>query len=254
MKRVNCLLLLILCLICLPAGVAAADVEAEVDAIKKVIISETDSWAKKDYAAWQKAWYQGADAMSVYISKYFHQEKSGWDEISTAMKGQMKENPEPLDAKIMRDNFQVRVDGDLAWITYDEKYVMKDETARGREWHSRQFRTLVKKDDAWLIVSLTGIDDYGYGADYNEIEWDLNMTGHRLLDLAKISEAIELFSLIVKMYPESANAYDSLAEAYTADGEIDLAVENYLKAQQLDPENQNAVEMLEKLKKERGTN
>jgi tetratricopeptide (TPR) repeat protein len=254
MKRVNRILLVCLCLICLPAGLAiAADVNAEVDAVKKVIIAETESWAKKDYDAWQNAWYQGPDAISVYISKYFHQEKNGWDEISSAMKIQMKENPDPLDARIVRENFQVRVDGNLAWATYDEKYIMKDETARRREWPSRQLRTLVKQDGAWLIASLTGIDSYGYGADFDEIEWDLNMTGHRLLDLGKVSEAIELFSMIVTMYPDSPNAYESLAEAYTAEGDIDLAVENYLKAQELDPESKNAGEMLEKLKRERKT-
>ena len=58
---------------------------------------------------------------------------------------------------------------------------------------------------------------------------------------------IILFQRNVQEFPQSSNAYDSLAEAYMKAGQKDLAIANYEKSLQLDPKNQNAVEMLKKL-------
>jgi predicted negative regulator of RcsB-dependent stress response len=43
--------------------------------------------------------------------------------------------------------------------------------------------------------------------------------------------------------------YDSLGEAYAADGNKELAILNYKKSLELDPGNQNAKQMLEQLNK-----
>jgi cytochrome c-type biogenesis protein CcmH/NrfG len=53
--------------------------------------------------------------------------------------------------------------------------------------------------------------------------------------------------LNVEAYPQSGNVYDSLAEAYTDNGDRRLAIANYQKSLQLDPSNSNAVQMLKKL-------
>lgn len=52
-------------------------------------------------------------------------------------------------------------------------------------------------------------------------------------------------------FPESPNVYDSLAEAYAAHGDRQLAVENYEKSLALDPANTNAASWLKKLSPER---
>ena len=51
------------------------------------------------------------------------------------------------------------------------------------------------------------------------------------------------------MNPQSANAYDSLGEAYMKAGDNEKAIKNYKKSLELNPENNNAKKMLEKLKK-----
>jgi cytochrome c-type biogenesis protein CcmH/NrfG len=51
-------------------------------------------------------------------------------------------------------------------------------------------------------------------------------------------------------YPESFNVYDSLAEAYMVNGDKALAITNYEKSLELNPDNQNAVEQLETLRAE----
>ena len=59
-----------------------------------------------------------------------------------------------------------------------------------------------------------------------------------------------VFKLNVTDYPQSANAYDSLAEAYMTGGDKELAIRNYRRSVELNPGNTNAVEMLKKLEGE----
>jgi CubicO group peptidase (beta-lactamase class C family) len=77
----------------------------------------------------------------------------------------------------------------------------------------------------------------------------LNMIGYRVfMQTEKPNEAIKVFAKNAQEFPESSNVYDSLAEAYAAAGKKDLAIENYEKSLQLDPNNENAKDWLNKLK------
>jgi predicted alpha/beta superfamily hydrolase len=58
----------------------------------------------------------------------------------------------------------------------------------------------------------------------------INQYGYGLMGDHKLDEAIRVFRRNVELYPESANTYDSLAEAYENAGKLDLAQENYRKA------------------------
>lgn len=72
----------------------------------------------------------------------------------------------------------------------------------------------------------------------------LNTLGYELLSGDKTSEAIAIFRKNVQEHPQSANVYDSLGEGYMKSGQKDLAIQNYEKSLQLDPQNTNAVNML----------
>jgi predicted Zn-dependent protease len=61
----------------------------------------------------------------------------------------------------------------------------------------------------------------------------LNQLGYQLLGGGKKDEAIALFKLNVGRHPNSSNVYDSLAEAYEKNGQLDLAQTNYAQAVQL---------------------
>ncbi|MFN0111135.1 MAG: alpha/beta hydrolase-fold protein [Blastocatellia bacterium] len=61
----------------------------------------------------------------------------------------------------------------------------------------------------------------------------MNLFGYQLVGLGKQEEALAVFKLNVKNYPESANVYDSLAEFYEKTGKLDLAKSNYAKAAEL---------------------
>lgn len=79
-------------------------------------------------------------------------------------------------------------------------------------------------------------------------EAQLNALGYRLLGMKKIREAIEIFKLNAEAYPRSANVYDSLGEAYMTGGDRELAIRNYRRAVELNPQNTNAAAMLQKLR------
>jgi len=53
--------------------------------------------------------------------------------------------------------------------------------------------------------------------------------------------------LNVEAYPQSANVYDSLAEAYLLSGDKDKAIENYRRALAIDPKMESARQALKQL-------
>jgi dienelactone hydrolase len=61
-------------------------------------------------------------------------------------------------------------------------------------------------------------------------ELSINILGYQRLQQGKAKEAIEIFKINVLAYPRSANVYDSLADAYLADHQNDLALEFSEKA------------------------
>jgi len=61
----------------------------------------------------------------------------------------------------------------------------------------------------------------------------LNRFGNERLELGETKAAIELFQMNVTAYPNSPNVYDSLGDAYLADGQKDLARVNAKQALEL---------------------
>lgn len=82
---------------------------------------------------------------------------------------------------------------------------------------------------------------------YDFREYVLNNLGYQLLRRGDSKAAIEVFKLNVDVHPDYANGFDSLGEAYMIDGQGDLAIANYQRSLELDPNNGNALEMLSKL-------
>ncbi len=89
---------------------------------------------------------------------------------------------------------------------------------------------------------------YGQTTDSEITENLFNTTGYNFLTENKVDQAIEVFKLNVKLYPEFWIVYDSLGEAFAAAGDKAKAIENYQKSIVLNPENGNGKEWLEKLK------
>ena len=80
-------------------------------------------------------------------------------------------------------------------------------------------------------------------------ERQMNALGYKFLYKGNVADAIALFKLNVEVYPASSNVYDSLGEGYMENGEYELAIKNYQKSLELNPDNTNAVKKLKKIEK-----
>jgi CubicO group peptidase (beta-lactamase class C family) len=131
-------------------------------------------------------------------------------------------------------------------ILYDKPYDLpKKSTAEAmyKTWKEKDIQSAIKQYE--LLKK-------EHSEEYNFSESELNMLGYYLLENKKKTEdAIEIFKLNLEVYPKYANGYDSLAEAYMQSGKKDLAIKNYAKSLELDPNNTNAVEKLNELIKEK---
>ncbi|MGB3145277.1 MAG: prolyl oligopeptidase family serine peptidase [Maribacter sp.] len=77
----------------------------------------------------------------------------------------------------------------------------------------------------------------------------LNMLGLRLsFNPSMKDQGVNILLLALHIYPNSANLYDSLAEAYLYNKDSENAIANFKKSLELNPENQNAIDKLKKLK------
>lgn len=81
----------------------------------------------------------------------------------------------------------------------------------------------------------------------NLLERTINAKGYDLLSEKKMNQSIDVFKTNVFAFPKSANAFDSLGEAYLEAGNKDLAIENYKKSLVLNPDNKNAEEVLKRI-------
>ncbi|GAB3503022.1 serine hydrolase [Emticicia fontis] len=80
-------------------------------------------------------------------------------------------------------------------------------------------------------------------------ESEFNSLGYYLLNNKRINEAVQFFALNAEENPKSSNAFDSLGEAYMIAGNKELSISNYKKSLELNPLNNNARQMIEKLSK-----
>jgi CubicO group peptidase (beta-lactamase class C family) len=89
-------------------------------------------------------------------------------------------------------------------------------------------------------------------ADYAIDEGEMNRLGYYLLGVLRVPrDAVQIFGMNVSAFPRSANAYDSLGEAYLAAGDTVGAVKNYRKSLALNPNNSNAAAVLKKIEPQR---
>jgi dienelactone hydrolase len=96
---------------------------------------------------------------------------------------------------------------------------------------------------AQILAEAQGVDP-SFKVDENAL---LAWGGGDLLDQGKLNEATEVFKLVVAMYPNSSTGYSSLAGAYQRAGQKALAIENFRKALQLNPQNYFAMGQLKAL-------
>jgi CubicO group peptidase (beta-lactamase class C family) len=95
-----------------------------------------------------------------------------------------------------------------------------------------------------------GITYYNANKENDAVELDeddMNGIGYQLMAADKVKEAAQVFKLNVEAFPKSFNVYDSYGEALMNLDKNELAIKNYKKSVELNPANQNGINMLKKL-------
>ncbi|ETN95480.1 serine hydrolase [Zhouia amylolytica] len=101
--------------------------------------------------------------------------------------------------------------------------------------------------NAYLKDGITTAEKLIAASEIDLSELDINAKGYEMINRGFYKKAIDLFELEVYAFPDSYDAYDSLAEAYMMNGDTKKAIEYYEKSLELNPENNNAKEKLKTL-------
>lgn len=115
-------------------------------AIKKVIENATAAAFANDFETWAGYWAHEPYVYFNFSSKDGNWHYQGWENVSRVMRASMQES-EPNQNPVKRDNFTHRIEGNMAWVTFDQEDGM-------RKWEQR---VLEKKNGNWKIINMTAI-------------------------------------------------------------------------------------------------
>lgn len=150
----------------------------------------------------------------------------------------------------MRDGYTVIITSNFGQVA-DEIIMRFKDAVNGKEYPKPDITMEMKMYGILKNGGITKLESSlkqlleSHGMLYNDRH--LNFFGYELMNDELLDDAIEVFKLNAKLFPEVPNVWDSLAEAYMNKGNNELAIANYKKVLELDPGNRNAKKMLEKL-------
>ena len=118
-----------------------------------VVEGETNAYMEKDYQKWASYWDHSTDVLRLDVSKEGFAQKRGWEKNGAKLESFFKENPEPITATFVNSNYLIFYDVNLAWVAFDQTW-----TSQSKEKSvAKATITLVKKGNAWKIISYTAI-------------------------------------------------------------------------------------------------
>jgi|GEM_PF-533532 len=139
--------------------------------------------------------------------------------------------------------------GDMATRIFNEMHYTPEQIAADGFGFSAHINRLLEElnkqgfDHAAEVADELKKADQQFKLDENE----LNNWAYKLSAKGKKNEALEIFKLNVSLYPTSYNVYDSLAELYESLNNKELAIKNYKRSLELNPNNTHGAEQLKKL-------
>jgi hypothetical protein len=215
----------------------------------------------KDYQSWGNFWYDPAhDLMRapIQLRDNAHTELLTYDFVNLnktsgelVLNWEKKQFPVKIefavDAIVMANaTEQLKGTVGFNWLGFNSaaNYALQNKVnlEQGLKWadqavtQNRNFNTVNTK--AGLLREL------GKGDEADKLiadilttatEAEVNVYGYQLLNQGKHDKAIEVLAMNTKKYPNSANAWDSLGEAYFTKGDKANAIKNFKKSLTLNP-------------------
>lgn len=220
---------------------------AQDDDIKQVIAKETDSYFKKDAEGWKSTWLQEPGISRTFVSAFEYNNVTGWDSVVGKQTRSFTKYPKPDNVEVKTDSFNIRKEGKIAIVDFKQDLKFLDNQPPFDKFTTSEHRVMVKSNGKWKIANAITTETSMYQQSNGEMT--LNNAGYTFLAANKVDEAIQVFELNTKLFPDSYNVWDSLGEAYAKAGKKDLAIQNYEKSIQLNPKSESGKKALEDLKK-----
>jgi tetratricopeptide (TPR) repeat protein len=224
------------------------------DAIKKAIQAVWAASVSKNPDGVKANWKQDPRVVNTYVSRNNYFSVDSWDSLSASIERTYKANPKPNRTSFTIRNHTILANGSMAFAAYDAIVTPVDADPNTFPYqpdsiYFRTYQVLEKEGSLWKTLAMinTNPKSYDFASDH-AIESDINEIGYRFLLAKRYNEAIEVFQLNVKLYPNLWNTYDSLGEAYAAAGNNKLAIKNYEKSIKLNPKSESGKTALAKLK------
>ena len=156
--------------------------------------------------------------------------------------------------------FNAKLDLQVVMLTNNKNFKL-DEITRAIESIVQSRNYDIPKKSVYLSIRQTAYDDVGQALrHYGELKqtslhlYDFDndnaliRIGYKLIEQKKYQSAIEIFKLSTREFPNNANAFDSLAEAYYLKGDLVQALSNYLISVKLNPKNEWGIGQISKIK------
>lgn len=241
-KKLYVSLVIVLCL-SITSVFAGDDKEAITEVIKK----EQKAYIDKDLEGWSSYWVHEPYASALWIGAMGYDYVKSFDSLKVRVEKWMNEDDQG-GTDIEKEIKAIHISGDMATVFLKEMNVWK---FAGEETDIKMKSTYVlqKVDKEWKFVSMTTFNKTSYENNDFTSEWKINMEGYRLLMRDEVDKALKVFELNTQLYPEAFNTWDSLAEAYMKKGDNESALKYYHKSLELNPKNDNAKKMIEKIEK-----
>jgi hypothetical protein len=156
--------LLLLLIASLVFQYAPAQSKNDEEAIKKVLIAETDHFNNRNFEAWSNSFVHqpyllwtvtnGFDPGDVLTIR-------GWDAFKDFMKGWFESAAAVQDAKeapqntTTRDQWQIQIRDKVAWVTYNQQYKTKDQLLE-----STETRVMENINGVWKVAMQSTLADF----------------------------------------------------------------------------------------------
>jgi len=123
------------------------------ETLKEIVEGETYAYMEKDYQKWASFWDHSADVLRLDVSNNGFAQIRGWEESGGKLEAFFKENPDPISSTFVNANYLIFSDVNLAWVAFDQTWT----TNEGEKSSAKATITLVKKENAWKMISYTAI-------------------------------------------------------------------------------------------------
>jgi hypothetical protein len=97
--------------------------QSDTTAILQVVADESAAFWNKDFEAWTRCWLHTAYVRMIgWWARGGITVIEGWDALSSRVKTTMVANPDPnpTATHVRRENVNLRISGNMAWVTFDK--------------------------------------------------------------------------------------------------------------------------------------